>query len=229
MTSDIIQSQFVAEQQNRGFFGFLQQKSPAPLTSDPHISALLKSAYDKLKQAETDLAIKDQRIQSLERHLTVDELTGLVNRRGFYRRFESELDRTNRGENKGGLLVMIDLDGFKAINDTYGHNAGDEALRCVGAFLTQTTRPMDCVVRLGGDEFIVLMPNTCIHKAMKRAKKIGDDLNALSFDWKGKRIKINGSLGLQEFKSGDTIETIIDHADEGMYAQKEERKLCAVR
>lgn len=186
--------------------------------------ALLKSAYKMLEQAEEQLEEKERRIQNLESILTIDELTQLTNRRGFYESFTGELDRTNRGENKGGLLMMLDLDGFKSINDTYGHLAGDEALRRVANFLQGTIRPMDIAARLGGDEFIVLFPNTSISKAMKRAGALDKALNTLSFDWNGETIHIKGSLGLKEYKTGDTVETIIEKADQGMYETKESRK-----
>ncbi|MCK5373734.1 MAG: GGDEF domain-containing protein [Alphaproteobacteria bacterium] len=187
-------------------------------------TALLKTAYKMLRQAERDLALKEERIQVLQEILTIDELTGLTNRRGFYRAFEGELDRTNRGENLGGLLVMIDLDYFKEINDRYGHLAGDEALRTVGEFLNCATRPMDVVARLGGDEFIILMPNTNIAKTIKRARKLGNALNDLSFEWKDDTIRIQASIGLKEYTQGNTIENIIEQADRGLYQNKEVRK-----
>jgi diguanylate cyclase (GGDEF)-like protein len=187
-------------------------------------TALLKTAYKMLRQAEKNLALKEARIQSLQEILTVDELTGLTNRRGFFQAFESELDRTNRGENEGGLLIMIDLDYFKIINDTYGHMAGDEALRTVSNYLSSATRPMDVAARLGGDEFIVLMPNADISKAMHRARKVGNALNDLSFEWKEDTVRIHASIGLKEYVRGDTIETIIDQADRGLYKDKKTRK-----
>jgi|GEM_PF-1513710 len=187
-------------------------------------TALLKTAYKMLRQAERNLAIKEERIQSLKEILTIDELTGLTNRRGFFRAFEGELDRTNRGENEGGLLIMIDLDYFKTINDRYGHLAGDKALRTVGCFLRNATRPMDVAARLGGDEFIILLPNASIGKAMKRARKLGNDLNDLSFEWKENTVRIHASIGLKEYMPGDTIENIIEQADQGLYQDKKMRK-----
>lgn len=186
--------------------------------------ALLKTAYKMLRQAELNLALKEERILSLQEILTIDELTGLTNRRGFFRAFESELDRTNRGENEGGLLIMIDLDYFKMINDTYGHQAGDEALRTVSNYLSNAIRPMDVAARLGGDEFIVLMPNANISKAMHRARKVGNALNDLSFEWKEDTIRIHASIGLKEYVRGDTIENIIEQADRGLYEDKKIRK-----
>ncbi len=218
MTSDIIHTYNEQEYAQKSIFG-LWQRAPEP----SHLTTLLKTAYNRLKKAEIDIAEKNERIAELERILTIDELTGLTNRRGFYTHFEAELDRVNRGQNHGGLLIMIDLDRFKFINDTFGHAAGDEALRIVGSFLQSNIRSMDSAARLGGDEFILLLSNTCIELAMARAKKIGERLNSLSFDWEGTRINLHGSLGLKEFTQGDTIESIIAEADAGMYENKAER------
>ncbi len=210
------------------------KNSPLKVSKEPqkektfNKTALLKTAYKMLRQAERDLAHMEERIQTLQEILTVDELTGLTNRRGFFHAFERELDRTNRGENEGGLLIMIDLDYFKDINDRYGHLAGDEALRTVGRFLGSSTRPMDITARLGGDEFIILMPNSSIGKAMIRARKLGNAINDLTFDWGGDAIQINASIGLKEYVCGDTIENIIEQADRGLYQDKKERKDLAL-
>ncbi|MGH1402687.1 MAG: GGDEF domain-containing protein [Alphaproteobacteria bacterium] len=238
MTTDMVQNTMIAKAQHaavpapqtkdpsffgyRDLFSFLRKDSHH--TTDPKTRELLKTAYTMLEQAEKEISLKDERISRLEDILTVDELTQLTNRRGFYKAFKAELDRTNRGENKGGLLIMIDLDHFKAVNDTFGHQAGDEALKIVGQFLQRYTRDMDVAARLGGDEFIALMPNTSIAKAMKRAQQLGEELNDLSFEWNGSYINIRASLGLKEYKAGETIETIIEEADQGMYANKEIRK-----
>ncbi len=119
---------------------------------------------------------------------------------------------------------MIDLDYFKEINDTFGHLAGDKALKIVGRFLKDFMRSYDIAARLGGDEFIVLMPNTSTAQAMRRAQLLEKCLNELIFSMNGSTIHIRGSLGLREFQSGDTIETIIGAADKAMYDKKEARK-----
>lgn len=208
---------------SRDLFHFLKknQNTPPMQTSTED---LLKSAYKMLEQAERNLQERNQRIHALENIITTDELTRLTNRRGFYASFKGELDRTNRENNKGGLLIMIDLDHFKAINDTFGHLAGDEALKTVGTFLLSTIRDMDIAARIGGDEFIVLFSNTSIAQAMHRVKKLGKELNDLSFEWEGTTIKLHASLGLKEYKQGDTINGIIKDADKRMYQDKENKK-----
>ena len=197
---------------------FRKQQPKPPLSTNSY--NLLKTAYQMLEKADLDLKAKDQRIKSLENIITKDELTGLTNRRGFYEALKKEIDLTNRGINKGGVVIMIDLDYFKNINDSFGHLAGDEALKIVGYFLQNAVRKMDIAARIGGDEFIILFSNTTITKSMKRAKKLGQDLNNLSFEWQGKTIDIRASLGLKEYGQGDTIETVIEAADQGMYQDK---------
>lgn len=231
MTTNTAQNTILAKQTSksgllggsRDLFYFLKksQNTPPLKTSTED---LLKSAYKMLEQAEHNLQEKDQRINALENIITTDELTRLTNRRGFFASFKGELDRTNRENNKGGLLVMIDLDHFKTINDTFGHLAGDEALKTVGAFLLGTVRDMDIAARIGGDEFIVLFSNTSIAQAMQRVKKLGEELNDLSFEWKGKTIKLHASLGLKEYKQGDTINGIIEDANKRMYQDKENKR-----
>ena len=118
---------------------------------------------------------------------------------------------------------MIDLDHFKTINDTFGHLAGDEALKTVGAFLLSTIRDMDIAARIGGDEFILLFSNTSIAQAMQRIKTLGTELNNLSFEWEGKTIKLHASLGLKEYKQSDSIDGIIEDADKRMYQDKKSK------
>ncbi len=208
---------------SRDLFHFLRKAQPSAKIRTT-TEGLLKSAYKMLEKSEKEIKEKDKRIKALENIITTDEMTGLTNRRGFYKSFKSELERTNRNNSKGGILIMIDLDHFKSINDTFGHIAGDEALKTVGKFLTGTIREMDIAARIGGDEFITLFSDTSIHQAMERVKSLGEELNNLSFKWDGSTINIHASLGVKEYKQGDTIEGIINSADKRMYKDKENKK-----
>ncbi len=226
MTSDIVQNKYISKKDNisaqetsRNILSFFK-KSPDSVVISRDKTELLKIAYKMLSQAERQIAEQNNRIKELEKLSTIDDLTGLTNRRGFYKSFKREMGLTNRGNNQGGLLIMIDLDYFKSINDKFGHQAGDKALKKVAVFLRSTVRNMDIAARLGGDEFIILFPNTNIAKSMRRAQELEKELNELSFKWEDKVIKIQASLGVKEYKKGDIIESIIENADSHMYENK---------
>jgi diguanylate cyclase (GGDEF)-like protein len=207
---------------SKDIFDLLQAEKPVPARKE--MLDVLRAAYSMIEQAEKTISNQNKRIENLEGLLTTDELTKLANRRGFYEAFRREFDRTNRGQSEGGLLIMIDLDNFKTINDTYGHAAGDAALRLVAEFLRSEIRDMDIAARLGGDEFIVIFPNASKEKAMKRAQLMGLRLNNLSLIWGIHEIRIGASLGLKDYKKGDTLDSIIAGADHGMYINKKNRK-----
>lgn len=182
--------------------------------------AFIKWAQMKLEHAEIRLADQEKRIGLLEEQATHDALTDLLNRRGFFDAFNKEMDRTRRGHSEGGLLIMIDLDNFKVINDTYGHQAGDAALRMVAKTLMGNSRVMDSCARLGGDEFVLLLANTQRDKALVRAQNLIKQLNSLSLVWYGAEIPIRASLGLKDYNNEDTADHIFGAADHKLYANK---------
>lgn len=186
--------------------------------------ALLKYAHKMIERAEETIRAQEGRILQLEGLATTDELTGLKNRRGFYETFMSELDKCERGHSKGGLLILIDLDNFKTINDTYGHAAGDCCLRLVARTLANEIRVMDAAARLGGDEFVLLLSNTSKECAAGRAQDLAWQLGNLSVAWYGEVIPVRASLGLRPYAAGDRPEQIFSAADIALYASKRNRK-----
>ena len=185
-----------------------------------------RSMHHILKDAQRVIAEQQSRIDELSRIATTDELTGISNRRGFIQTFERELDRVGREKKSGlkrltgGLLIMIDLDNFKGINDTYGHAAGDAALKLVAKTLQMDIRKMDAVGRMGGDEFVVLFTGTSREQAIGRIQRLIKTLNSLSFIWNGHEIDVRASLGIKEYKPGDKIGRIFSAADTAMYSDK---------
>lgn len=184
----------------------------------------IRTMQGELSEARSELARQQNRIRSLERVATTDELTGLANRRGFFDHFEKELDRIGRGQAGNGILIMIDLDNFKTINDQFGHPAGDEALRLVAQTLVAHIRKMDVAARLGGDEFVLIFANVDPVDAVDRVQKLARKLNGLTLKWQGERIVIRASTGIQGYRKGDSIETIFSKADSRMYKAKAQRK-----
>jgi diguanylate cyclase (GGDEF)-like protein len=124
-----------------------------------------------------------------------DPLTGLRNRRAFENVLAAETGRFERYGQRLALLVM-DLDHFKAVNDTYGHEAGDEVLRNVARLISGCVRDVDTAARIGGEEFVVLLPETSMDAAADVAERIRAAVAAASIDWKGTVIPIRISIGV---------------------------------
>lgn len=186
--------------------------------------ATLKYMFFVAEKAHEKISALEKRVALLEQISTTDELTGLLNRRGFFDAFSQEMDRTNRGHSEGGLMILVDLDNFKNINDQHGHQAGDAALRLVAKALSRDIRTMDSCARLGGDEFVLLLANTERSKALVRAQDMIKKLNSLTLVWYGKEIPVRASLGLKDYKAGDDAEDIFGCADKSMYEEKRNSK-----
>jgi len=154
-----------------------------------------------------------------------DDLTQLFNRRYFYDRLQRELDQA-RDFQRPLAVVVLDVDGLKAVNDTYGHKVGDLLLATVGRLLVQYTRTCDVPARIGGDEFGIVMPETDKSGAFSVAKRLQRALESASvFEENGKRLKLNLSLGLSGYPwGGDDVDAIVQWADTYMYAAKSVRR-----
>lgn len=169
--------------------------------------------------AERKFMTQSLHIEEIERLACTDELTGAYNRRGFQQEFERILAAANR-YNETGILIYVDLDGFKPINDTYGHAAGDLVLCEVVRTLQENSRPNDLVARLGGDEFAVLLSRTDWQNGLNRAEVIKHALNTKCVNWNAKTISIRASLGYQRFGPDDSHADILHQADVAMYEAK---------
>ena len=161
--------------------------------------------------------------QSLERKATQDPLTGLANRALFAERFASALAKPFARTPAATVGVLyIDLDGFKPINDTYGHAAGDEVLQNVAARLAGQSRPQDTVARLGGDEFAVLAPRASAAELGRLAARLVDDLD-IPHAIHGADVVVGASIGAYLAAVGDDLSTSLQRADQAMYAVKRSR------
>lgn len=165
--------------------------------------------------------------KKLEEKLNVlayhDELTDLPNRTFLQKQLKKSISRSNRNGNS--LLVMfIDLDGFKDVNDTLGHAAGDQLLQEVSHRLTDSVREEDLVARLGGDEFVIVLEDTSKQDGAEIAKRILDKVND-EYVINDTKVKVSPSIGISCFPDdGQDLETLCHHADVAMYAVKERGK-----
>jgi diguanylate cyclase (GGDEF)-like protein len=186
--------------------------------------ALLLEAYQKLADTEERLAVAEARIRELEDMASTDSMTGLMNRRGFEKFFEQELSRIRRLQSPGALMVLIDLDRFKPLNDLYGHQAGDAALKLVGETLMKSIRIADGAARFGGDEFALLLTSTDPDKAQVRVNAVREALNTLVLEWKGELLPFGASLGSSPLTTETGYSGVYQLADKSLYADKARRK-----
>lgn len=192
---------------------FLQDCVEARAWSIDDIS-LIGSLADHLSVAIENAELHQER----ERQAVIDGLTGVANRRSFNEMLAREYERARRYDHPLSL-VMIDLDHLKKINDTYGHQAGDEAIRAIGTVLRQSSRSVDLPARYGGEEFCVLLPNTEIDMAEQLAERLRRLINEVEIPQVG---LISASIGVATFpQHADDPDILLKRADEALYVAKQ--------
>lgn len=150
----------------------------------------------------------------------IDALTFLVNRRMIVRELQSEVIRAERYNNPLSISIL-DIDHFKNVNDTYGHLAGDEALRQVAYQLRDHIRHPDMAGRYGGEEFLILLPNSDLNAAVEQASRLSKQVRETIIQVEDHTLNITISIGIAQFRNGeDTWETLLNRADNAMYEAK---------
>lgn len=190
------------------------------------VQTLVQQAQDRL-QAEhskaTELSARVSQLEDEMRRLSdevsTDQLTQVANRRGLQQAFEIERSRAERG---GTPLAigLIDIDNFKKLNDRLGHGAGDEALRSLAGLTRKTLRPTDHVARFGGEEFVVLLPSTAVDDATTILTRLQRSLSSGLFMHKEERVLVTFSAGVTRYRSGESLETALERADQALYEAK---------
>jgi diguanylate cyclase (GGDEF)-like protein len=183
----------------------------------------LDQARAELGRAANVIQEQEERIRQLENLALTDELTGLLNRRGFLLALERELAAAKRDPAAGGILVMLDLDGFKSINDVWGHTAGDTYLQAVAHTLLSNVRGSDVVARLGGDEFAILFARMDGATGHERLMKLEKAFNSRILQWEDQAVPLRGSFGLTAYKGHEAPEGVMAAADLKLYAHKAHR------
>ncbi|HXG50509.1 MAG TPA: diguanylate cyclase [candidate division Zixibacteria bacterium] len=163
--------------------------------------------------------------QHLEHQSHVDSLTGLFNRRAFEKKIEEEFERSKRYQHPISLLIL-DIDNFKTINDTYGHHGGDTALVKIAEILRERTRQSDFPSRYGGEEFVLILPETDQESALQAARKIHEEIRASSYGTANATFHLTVSIGLASTSTKEYPDwrKMLDDADQALYRAKHNGK-----
>ncbi|MDD2887881.1 MAG: diguanylate cyclase [Aliarcobacter sp.] len=169
----------------------------------------------------TDITKLKEKSNLLEYQASHDKLTGLFNRNRFDEIYEKEIKRARRYENDLSIIIF-DVDDFKIVNDTYGHQVGDEVLKEISQLMLNNVREQDITVRWGGEEFLILLPQTNLEGAILAANKIKTAINEHSFT--DKSLAITGSFGVAQLLNEDSEKDFILRADKFLYEAKKTGK-----
>jgi len=184
------------------------------------LAGSLDSTSDYIRIIESDSERLQEELHKARLMSLTDEFTGLPNRRAFIRRLEDEIGRAQR-YNTPLSLAIVDLDEFKIINDTYGHVAGDQVLRCYAEHMLSTFRHHDLVARYGGEEFSVLLPNTKLEGAQRALSKVQSRVAKNQCEHDGRTLLLpTFSAGLALYVPGEQPIRFIERADRALYRAK---------
>jgi len=174
---------------------------------------------EEISMLRGKVAQLQERVDQLDQLAHQDSLIDLPNRRGFMRALERLIDRVQRyGE--CGAMLFVDLDGLKLINDSFGHQAGDQALIQVARLLSGGVRKSDIVARLGGDEFGILLVHADETNAHETAARLVDLIAGCDFTHGGDALPLSVAIGVGMIEGDDTPDMVMARADEAMYRRK---------
>lgn len=214
---------------------FVAERSDAADELHEALARLSKRAT--MYQIESEHAKRIARNKQLELEAVVaqarevsqtDPLTFLLNRRAIVRELQDEVMRSERYRTPLSVSI-VDVDDFKAINDTHGHTVGDEVLKKVAHRLRESIRHPDMVGRYGGEEFLILLPSSDLKAASEQAERLCNQVRETQYEVKGRSIRVTLSIGVAQLQIGiDTWDSLLNRADSAMYEAKKRGRNCWV-
>lgn len=183
----------------------------------------LNAATERARKAEARIAELQHELDEASRLMRHDQLTGALNRRGLEETFEKESARALRRD-VSLCIALLDIDNFKRLNDTYGHQTGDDALIHLVKIIQENLRPNDIVARLGGEEFIIIYPESDLEQATAALVRLQRELTKAYFMADDKKLLITFSAGVSVWSPGESMEAVIGRADGAMYQAKQTGK-----
>ena len=175
--------------------------------------------HREIERLRGEVARLSARVEELDQLAHRDPMVDACNRRGLMRELERMIARRDRHGDSAAVL-FIDLDGLKALNDSFGHGGGDAALIHVAAKLVEGTRTNDCVSRIGGDEFCVLLDRADHRSAIETAERLVDSIAGEDLPYEGAAMPLSVAIGVSMLEPGDTPSLVLSRADREMYRVK---------
>lgn len=194
-------------------------KEDLELSERESLANTLKEMQSKINSLESETNIYKERLAEQRFKSLQDTLTKLPNRAAYDERIALEYNTFNRS-NHDLCLVVVDIDHFKSVNDTFGHSAGDKTLQVLANALKKSVRVTDFIARFGGEEFVIIMPNSNLKQITAPLEKIRKTIRAIPFKFKNKNLRITISIGASQFRTNDSIVEVFDRADAALYEAK---------
>lgn len=191
-----------------------------------HMNLIVRRARDELKETRERVEISEGKIRELQRALDKatgliheDYLTGILNRRGMKNAFEREVARAERSH-APLCVALLDIDHFKRLNDVYGHDAGDDALIHFVRVIRESLRPADVIARFGGEEFVIILPETPVAEGARAMDRLQRALAKDLFRHKKEKLPITFSAGVVLRLPNESVGALINRADQLLYKAK---------
>ncbi|OOW05479.1 MULTISPECIES: diguanylate cyclase [Pseudomonas] len=209
----------VLESHLEGLLGTMDEHQQQRDLREQEVAARLKGLAERVAHMEQEAQGYREHLEVQRQKALIDPLTGLPNRAAWSERLDYEVNAWHqRGDSLS--LAMLDLDHFKRINDGYGHLAGDKVLKIIANVLSKRLRPTDFIARFGGEEFVLLMPDSTLADALAVGEVLREAIAACPFHFKGEPVTITVSMGVAQFQPGERSDLALKRADEALYRAK---------
>ena len=217
--ADLDSLKHVLESHLEGLLGTMDEHQQQRDQREQEVAARLKGLAERVANMEKEAQGYREHLEVQRQKALIDPLTGLPNRAAWSERLDHEVNTWHQRGNSLSL-AMLDLDHFKRINDGYGHLAGDKVLKIIANVLRKYLRPNDFIARFGGEEFVLLMPDSALEEALAVGEGLRAAIEACPFHFKGEPVTITMSMGLAQFQPGERSDLALKRADEALYRAK---------
>ncbi len=218
--TDVNSLKQILEQRLEGLIGTIDAHQQQRDQREQEIATRLQGLAERVASMEGEAQGYREHLEEQRQKALIDPLTGLPNRAAWSERLEQAVAQRQE-DGSELLLAMLDLDHFKSINDSYGHLAGDKVLKIIANEMRKRLRPVDFMARFGGEEFVLLIPQTPMTEGLRLVEALRAAVQACPFHFKGQRVTITISIGLAAFRGSERSDLVLKRADEALYRAKD--------